>query len=47
MLKLFKRLLLFRIGQRMSRRVARTLGYRATAPLFGIVGGFKYMRRHS
>jgi len=47
MLRLLKKLLLFRIGQKTSRGFARTIGLDSLAALVGIVGGIKYMRRHS
>jgi hypothetical protein len=36
MLVLLKKLLLFRIGQKTSRRVARKMGFHALAPLIGV-----------
>lgn len=47
MLRLLKKLLLFRIGQKTSRRVTRMIGLDSLAAVVGIVGGIKYMRRHS
>lgn len=47
MLKLLKKLLLFRIGQKASKRFAHGIGFRMLVPLIGIVGGMKMMRRHS
>ena len=47
MLNLLKRLLLFRIGQKTSRGVARKLGFRTLASVIGLIGGMHYMRRHS
>jgi hypothetical protein len=47
MLRLLKKLLLFRIGQKTSRGFARTIGLDSLAAIVGIIGGVKYMRRHS
>jgi hypothetical protein len=47
MLRFLKKLLLFRIGQKATRGFARTIGLDAIAALVGIIGGVKYMRRHS
>lgn len=47
MLRLIKKLLLFRIGQRATRGVARTIGLGSLAGIAGVVGGVKYMRRHA
>ena len=47
MLRLMKKLLLFRIGQKTSRGFARVIGLDSLAAIVGIIGGVKYMRRHS
>jgi hypothetical protein len=47
MLRLLKKLLLFRVGQKTSRGFARTIGLDSLAAIVGIIGGLKYMRRHS
>jgi hypothetical protein len=47
MLRFLKKLILFRVGQKASRGFARSIGMHAIAPLVGLVGGTKYMRRHS
>ena len=47
MLRLLKKLLLFRIGQKTSRRFVRMIGLDSVAAIVGIIGGIKYMRRHS
>jgi len=47
MIRLLKKLLLFRIGQKTSRGFARTIGLDSLAAIVGILGGIKYMRRHS
>jgi hypothetical protein len=48
MLRFLKRVLMFRIGQKSSRYFARKLGMKwPIVAMIGVVGGFKYMRRHS
>ena len=48
MLRFLKRVLMFRVGQKSSRFFARKVGIsRPFASMIGVVGGFKYMRRHS
>ena len=47
MLKLLKRLLMFRIGQKASKGFARTLGFGRLSPVIGLIGGVRQMRRHS
>ena len=48
MLRLLKKLLLFRIGQKTSRGFARKIGVRRPfANIIGLIGGVKYMRRHA
>jgi len=47
MLHFLKKLLMFRIGQKASRGFARGIGLDAVAGLVGLVGGVKYIRRHS
>jgi hypothetical protein len=42
-----KKLLMFRIGQKASRGFARSIGLNSLATIVGLVGGVKYMRRHS
>jgi hypothetical protein len=42
-----KKLLLFRMGQKTSRGFARSIGLHSISSLVGILGGLKYMRRHS
>ena len=42
-----KKLLMFRIGQKAAKGFARGLGLKRTAPVIGVVGGFKHMRRHA
>ena len=47
MLRFLKKLFLFRVGQKASRGFARTIGLNSIAAVVGVVGGMKYMRRHS
>lgn len=47
MLHFLKKLLMFRIGQKASRGFARSIGFNSLAHIAGVVGGVKYMRRHS
>jgi len=47
MMHFLKKLLMFRIGQRASRGFARSIGLNSLATIVGVVGGVKYMRRHS
>jgi hypothetical protein len=48
MLRFLKRVLMFRFGQKSSRLFARKIGIsRPFASMIGVVGGLKYMRRHS
>ena len=47
MLNFLKKLLMFRIGQKASRGFAKSIGLHAISGAVGLVGGLKYMRRHS
>ena len=47
MLRLLKKLFLFRVGQKTSRRFVRMIGLDSMAAIAGVIGGIKYMRRHS
>ena len=47
MFKLLRKLLLFRVGQKASKRFAHRIGFRMLVPFIGILGGMKMMRRHS
>lgn len=47
MFKTIKQLILFRLGQKVSRGVAKKVGLRPVASLAGLIGGFRYMRKHS
>jgi len=47
MMHFLKKLLMFRIGQKASRGFARSIGLDSLAAIVGVVGGVKYMRRHS
>lgn len=44
---LIKRVLLFRVGQTTTKRVARLVGLSRLSMLLGVVGGLAYMRRRS
>lgn len=46
MLHFMKKLLLFRVGQKATKGFAKSLGFRGLALPIGLIGGFKYMRRH-
>lgn len=47
MFKTIKQLILFRMGQKVSRGVAKKVGLGPISPLAGLIGGFRYMRKHS
>jgi hypothetical protein len=47
MLRLIKQLFFFRVGQRATRGVARSIGLGSLAGIAGVIGGVKYMRRHA
>lgn len=48
MYRFLKKVLMFRIGQKASRRFARKIGVRSPfANIIGVIGGMKYMRRHA
>jgi len=47
MLHFLRKLLMFRVGQKASRGFAKSIGLRGISNAVGIVGGLKYMRRHS
>jgi hypothetical protein len=42
-----KKVLMFRIGQKAAKGFARSLGFKRVAPIIGVVGGLKHMRRHA
>lgn len=44
---LIKKVLLFRVGQKTTREVARLVGLSRLSMLLGVAGGIAYMRRHS
>jgi hypothetical protein len=46
MLHFLKKLLMFRVGQKTTRGVARSIGLGKLATVAGLIGGYKYMRRH-
>jgi hypothetical protein len=47
MLRFLKQLFFFRVGQRATRGVARSIGLGSLAGIAGIIGGVKYMRKHA
>jgi hypothetical protein len=47
MLHFLKKLVMFRVGQKTTRGVARTIGLGRIAMIVGLIGGYKYMRRHA
>jgi hypothetical protein len=47
MLRFLKNLLMFRIGQKTTRGVARSIGLGKIATVAGLIGGYKHMRRHA
>ena len=47
MLHFLKKLLMFRVGQKASRGFAKSIGMHHIAGLVGLIGGVKYMHRHS
>jgi hypothetical protein len=48
MLRFLKKVLMFRVGQKASRGFARSIGVRRPiSGIIGLIGGFKYMRRHA
>jgi len=47
MLHFLKKLLLFRVGQKTTRGVARSIGLGKIAMIIGLIGGYKHMRKHA
>ena len=47
MMHFLKKLLMFRVGQKTTRGVARSIGFGKIATIAGLIGGYKYMRRHA
>jgi len=47
MLHFLKKLLMFQVGRKASRGFAKSIGLDALAGVVGVVGGLKYMKRHS
>jgi len=47
MLHFLKKLLMFRVGQKTTRGVARSIGFGKIATIAGLIGGYKYMRKHA
>ena len=47
MMKLIRNLIRFRLGQKMTRSAARTMGFGAFSRIAGLIGGYRMMRRHT
>jgi len=47
MLHFLKKLLMFRVGQKTTRGVARSIGLGKIATVVGLIGGYKHMRKHA
>ena len=47
MLDLLRKLFLFRVGQKTTKGFAHKIGLRTLAPIVGLIGGLRFMRRHS
>jgi len=47
MLHFLKKLLMFQVGRKASRGFAKSIGLDSLAGVVGVVGGLKYMKRHS
>lgn len=47
MLHFLRKLLMFQVGRKASRGFAKSIGLDALAGVVGVVGGLKYMKRHS
>jgi hypothetical protein len=46
MLNFLKKLIRFRVGQKVSRGAAKKLGLRPISGIVGLIGGLRTMRRH-
>jgi hypothetical protein len=46
MWNVLRQFLLFRVGQNTSRGALRMLGLGRFAAIAGLIGGYRYMRRH-
>ena len=44
---ILRQLFLFGVGRNASRGAARAIGLGRFAALIGLVGGYRYMRRHA
>ena len=47
MLHFLKKLLMFRVGQKTTSGVARSIGLGKIATIVGLIGGYKHMRKHA
>lgn len=45
--KILKQLFLFGVGRNASRGAARVIGLGRFGALIGLIGGYRYMRRHA
>ena len=41
-----KQLLVFRLGQKSARGIARTIGFGKLGMLIGLIGGYRALKRH-
>ena len=46
MLSFLKKMVKFRVGQKVSRGAAKKLGLGPISSIIGLVGGYRTMRRH-
>lgn len=46
MLSFLKKIVRFRVGQKVSRGAAKKLGFGPLAGIIGLVGGLRTLRRH-
>ncbi len=46
MWKFIKQLLVFRLGQKSARGIARTIGFGKLGTIIGLVGGYRALTRH-
>ena len=46
MWNVLRQFLMFRMGQNTARGAARMIGLGRLATIAGLIGGFRYMRRH-
>jgi hypothetical protein len=46
MLNFLKSIFFFKVGQKTSKGMARAVGLSRLATVAGLIGGWRYMRRH-